>query len=272
MTPKKIFVSGPLTNSGTASEAEMKVNAWAAIRAGATLVEKGHYPFIPHLNMFVNSVLEDRGVTIPWAQWMDLDDSYLVQCDMLLSLGSSEGADAEMARAEALGITIFINVGDIPPVSEDHLLQPMPRFPLPPVIDPNLDMLVLADMLKALRDRKKLLEDEVKTYNSVIEMTELLLFEKMAEEEMQRFSRAGYTFYLNPRTYVSAPPENAAAVNQWFRDHEMGDLIKETINPRTLSSQVNGMMGDGGTKEDLPEDLRTLLNFYEKPQVGIRRG
>jgi hypothetical protein len=274
MTPKKIFVSGPLTMSGKATPYEVEINAWEAIQAGAELIRKGHYPFIPHLGIHVDRALKEWGVTIPWQQWMDLDEAYLEQCDALLTLGSSEGADIEYERALSLGMPIFVDVNSVPMVDEEPMLATMPRIPAPPsteIIEP-LDMLVLADMLKALRDRKKTLEDAAKTYASVIEMTEKILFEKMVEEEVQRFSRGGYTFYLNPRTYISAPPENAAAVNQWFKDHDMGDLVKETINPRTLSSQVNGMMGEGGTQEDLPEDLRTLLNFYEKAQVGIRRG
>lgn len=136
----------------------------------------------------------------------------------------------------------------------------------------TMDILSLAGMLKRLKDEKKEYDDQSKELGSVIEMTERLLFERMVDEDLQRFSTGGYTFYLNPRTFVSVPGENVEGVHQWFRDHEMGDLIKEVINPRTLSSQVNGMMGEGGTPEDLPEDLRTLLSFYEKAQVGIRRG
>ena len=276
MLPKKIFVSGPLTDGGSATNAEAERNAWDAIRAGAECIKKGHYPFMPHLCIFVHHILGGQGAHIPWQQWMDMDDSYLQQCDALLSLGRSKGADIERSRAAEMGLEIFTDVNAIPTVDElpNPLFPALPRIPQPPTqeVVEGLDMLILADMFKYLRDAKKTLEEEVKAYTSVIERTERLLFEKMAEEEMQRFSRSGYTFYLNPRTFVSAPPENAAAVNQWFKDHDMGDLVKETINPRTLSSQVNGMMGEGGTQDDLPEDLRMLLNFYDKATVGVRRG
>lgn len=276
MTPKKIFISGPLTESGKATPEEIESNAWDAIKAGAECIKKGHYPFIPHLCVFVQEYLETDNITIPWRQWMDLDDAYLQQCDWLLSLGSSEGADIEHCRAMDLGIRIFYDIDKIPPVDEEvnPLFLVLPRLPLLPVegdIDP-LDMFTLADMLKTLKDQKKVLADKEKEYNSVIEMTELLLYQKMVEEDMQNFKRKGSIFYLNSRTLASVKAGMNDDINTWFREHEMGDLVKEAINNQTLNSQLNGMMGEGGTPDDLPEDLRVLLNFYDKLQVGVRKG
>lgn len=142
-------------------------------------------------------------------------------------------------------------------------IQPTPNI---------LDMLTLADMLEQQRNEKKNLKSQLDALSSVIQKTELLLFDKMLDAEMQRFSRNGNTFYMNPRTLASVPSDNNDLVNSWFRSHGMGDLVQEKINPQTLNSQLKEMMGDGGTVNDLPADLRSLLSFYDKPQVGIRKG
>ncbi|CCX67295.1 uncharacterized protein BN785_00765 [Firmicutes bacterium CAG:791] len=62
----------------------------------------------------------------------------------------------------------------------------------------------LADRLKAAKEMKRELEDKVKEVNREIEEVDAALSDKMAEEEVDKFSRNGTTFYLNSRLYASA--------------------------------------------------------------------
>ncbi len=62
----------------------------------------------------------------------------------------------------------------------------------------------LTDRLKAAKEMKRELEDKVKEVNREIEEVDASLSDKIAEEEVDKFSRNGSTFYLNSRLYASA--------------------------------------------------------------------
>jgi len=121
--PLKIFISGPLTNGGQASNDEVLKNMEKAVLAGIECIKKGHYPFIPHLDLITHKVAKEQGFEIPWQTWMNLDDAFLVDCDAILWLGSSKGSEIEKARAKELGLKVYISVDDIPevvPFVESH--------------------------------------------------------------------------------------------------------------------------------------------------------
>lgn len=117
MSPLKVFISGPLTDGGRASNAEMIANMEMAVLAGIECIKKGHYPFIPHLSLITHKVAKEQGFEIPWSSWMDIDHSFLRTCDAILSLGSSKGADIELSEARDYKLKIFTSVDDIPEVA-----------------------------------------------------------------------------------------------------------------------------------------------------------
>lgn len=116
MKPMKVFVSGPLTNDGTADTFEQINNMEAAARAGYQLIKKGHNPFVPHLSLYMGQLAAIEGTEITWRKWMDIDLAFLKHCDALLTLGSSRGADLERATALHLGIPVYDRIEDIPSV------------------------------------------------------------------------------------------------------------------------------------------------------------
>lgn len=116
MSPMKIFISGPLTNGGQATNAEMIKNMEKAVLAGIECIKKGHYPFIPHLSMITHKVAMEQGFDIPWQSWMDIDHAFLNKCDAILYLGSSKGADLELSQARDYKLKIYMSVDDIPQV------------------------------------------------------------------------------------------------------------------------------------------------------------
>ena len=67
----------------------------------------------------------------------------------------------------------------------------------------NNQIFELADRLKAAKDRKKELDAQVKETNAEIEQLDSQLSDLMAEQEVERFSRNGSTFYLNTRLFAS---------------------------------------------------------------------
>jgi hypothetical protein len=118
MKPLKIFISGPITNGGTADEDTVYQNVANAVEAGIELIRKGHYPFIPHLSVLTNNIAKKKGVEIPWQTWITIDDAFLRKCDAVFFLGNSKGADIEMQRAIELKLPIYTKLEKVPDINK----------------------------------------------------------------------------------------------------------------------------------------------------------
>jgi len=136
-----------------------------------------------------------------------------------------------------------------------------------PTYEAVTGIFALADLLSDLRTAKRDLESRLKTINAEIEHVEAEMVQEMLQEEVQNFSRGGQLFYLSTRTWASPVPERKAELYSWLKDHGFGDLVQETVNTQTLSAWVREQTEEA----ELPEDLRQLINVYEKQTVNIRR-
>lgn len=122
MTKKlRIYIAAPYTAK---TKAEMEQNAKNAIDAGIAVLKKGHIPFIPHLTHYVDLRAKELKLKISWTEYMRWDDAWLEQCDALLYLGSSKGADIELARAIQAGKSIFYSLADIPEGALEASVEP----------------------------------------------------------------------------------------------------------------------------------------------------
>ncbi len=109
----KIYIAGPYS-ADTWQQKEL--NAVKAVKAGLSLFKKGHYPFIPHLFHWADDCAIKNGIEITWQEWMEWDIEWLVECDALLFLGSSPGADIELKAAQELGLKIYYSTDEVPEV------------------------------------------------------------------------------------------------------------------------------------------------------------
>jgi hypothetical protein len=103
----KIYVAGPYSAPiGTAiGEVRQKIeeNIAEADSFARRLVDLGHTPFVPHTMM--RSWEDEKGVDRKAVE--RICNEWIAQCDALLFLGSSPGANIEKAIAESLGLPIF---------------------------------------------------------------------------------------------------------------------------------------------------------------------
>lgn len=129
---------------------------------------------------------------------------------------------------------------------------------------------VLADQLKAAKDKKKELDVELKELGAEIEELDLALSDAMAEAECERFSRNGSTFYLNTRLYASPIAGQKEAMLQALKKNGYGELVTETVNANTLASFVKEQMAENN--DEVPGWLSEVVNTFEKVSVGIRNG
>lgn len=99
----KIFISGPYTNLDPC------INTRNAILAAEKVIERGHIPFIPHLNHLWHLISPHEPDF-----WYDYDLQWLPICDVILRLpGESEGADREVRWAERLHIRVIYDIDEL---------------------------------------------------------------------------------------------------------------------------------------------------------------
>tara|TARA_R110000803_G_scaffold23906_2_gene58189 strand:+ start:9282 stop:9623 length:342 start_codon:yes stop_codon:yes gene_type:complete len=94
----KVYISGPLTSSGTPED-----NVDCAIEWMHRLIQDGLSPMCPHLSWYV-----DSDETYTHEEWMELDIAWVDVADCVLRIpGDSIGADIEVDYAETHGIPVF---------------------------------------------------------------------------------------------------------------------------------------------------------------------
>ena len=121
----------------------------------------------------------------------------------------------------------------------------------------------------ALLDRKAQLADETTENNKAIEQARRDLADLMIDAEIDRVSSGGYTFTLSEKTAFS---KRGGADEQLFavlREDGLGDIIRETVNPRTLQATLKEVaeQNDG----ELPAQYDGLVSFYRYMDVGRRK-
>jgi uncharacterized protein YdhG (YjbR/CyaY superfamily) len=128
-------------------------------------------------------------------------------------------------------------------------------------------MLVLADQLKELRDRKSELDFEIKELNEHIDDTERELIEEMTTEEIETFKRNGVMFVLVKKEFPSAVPERKAELYDVMKEQGFEHLF--TINAQTLSATLKELKANND--EMLPEWLEGLVKTTEKASIQVRK-
>lgn len=132
----------------------------------------------------------------------------------------------------------------------------------------SYSLLVLADRLRRLREEKEQAEEALKRLEQRIREAEQLMVAQMLEEEMPSFSRGGKTFYLYTRTYASPVAGRREELHRWLKEHGYESLVYETVNANSLSACIREMLEEAN---ELPPDLKELVNVYEEHRIGIQK-
>ncbi len=126
-------------------------------------------------------------------------------------------------------------------------------------------MFELSDILKALRERKKALELEIKTVNGEISEVEMQLIELMVENEVPSFKRGDSGFSLVIQSYPQAEPDKKDALYAVLKAQGFEHLF--TINHQTLTSTLKELKEQN--EDTLPEWLTGLVKDYERSSIRI---
>lgn len=106
----KIYIVGPYTAN---DDKEVELNVQRAIDAGIEIMLRGHVPYIPHLTHYVDKRAKEVGIPFSWENYMAIDLPWLRECEAILFLGHSRGADIELKIARRLGKQIYLGVEEI---------------------------------------------------------------------------------------------------------------------------------------------------------------
>ncbi len=104
----KIYVAGPITSD---NPEEVRKNILKARKVGEAILKKGHFPYVPHVHF--------SGWDVDIYEYYDTFQAHgeeIIEkwADALFFISSSNGANAERAKAEKLGLKIFTNLEEIP--------------------------------------------------------------------------------------------------------------------------------------------------------------
>lgn len=124
-----------------------------------------------------------------------------------------------------------------------------------------------------LLDEKDGLKEATKRNNEAIDEKKKEIVQQMIDDDVPSISVGGYKFFLQDKTIYSKKSEEALmAANLDFltvlREQGLGDIINETVNPRTLQSTVKNLVEETGS---LPKDLAEVLNVYDTYEIGRRK-
>ena len=134
----------------------------------------------------------------------------------------------------------------------------------------NKDLFKLAEDLKALKLRREELDKETIEVNAKIEEVDGQLCSAMTEQELQKFTHQGATFYLKSRLFASPIVGKKEAMIEALKSSGNGALVVEQVNANTLSSFIKEQR-DLNNCEDVPEYLKDIVQTFEKISVGIKK-
>jgi hypothetical protein len=106
-----VYIHGPFSNGGKASDVERAANTEEAIRVGIALSEKGWLPHIPHAATQPLDGLD----WMTYEDFMELDRCLLGACSAGFRFGGdSPGADRESQAFRDLGRPVWTRLSDVP--------------------------------------------------------------------------------------------------------------------------------------------------------------
>lgn len=134
--------------------------------------------------------------------------------------------------------------------------------------------MALQDMIQEyeqLLARKDELAEETKTVNAAVEEAKQAIADQMVEDDTPQISIGSYSYSLQNKTKWSKKSEAKLMEEgldffEVLREQGLGDLIKETVNARSLDATLNDM---AESEEGVPDELLDVVSRYD--MLDIRR-
>lgn len=136
--------------------------------------------------------------------------------------------------------------------------------------------MALVDMVNEYQEllvKKESLEKAVDENNEMIKAKKQEIVQQMIDDDCPRISVGEYMFSLQVKNQFSKKAEaylEAQGLNFFdvLREQGLGDLIKETVNQRSLQSAMKELMEQNG---ELPAELAEVISQYDQTDILRRK-
>jgi len=136
-----------------------------------------------------------------------------------------------------------------------------------------MDIMGKIDQYALLIQQKEQLADATKANNIELETVKQELYAMMVDADCASISRNGFRYSLQAKTcYGKIGDEKLQEAEIDFfevlREEGLGDIIKETVNPRTLQSTMKAYVEENGA---LSEELAECISVYDTFDIAKRK-
>lgn len=136
------------------------------------------------------------------------------------------------------------------------------------------NLLEMIDNYKKLLDKKEQLDKDTKENDANIKSAVAAITDVMIDEEVPSVTRKGFKYTISPRIKFNKIGDARLAekkVNffKTLKEAGMGDLIKQTVNAKSLSSACKAAYEENG--EELPDDLKKIVEPFEWMDISMRK-
>ncbi len=136
--------------------------------------------------------------------------------------------------------------------------------------------MALVDMVNEYQEllvKKESLEKAVDENNELIKAKKQEIVQQMIDDDCPRISVGEYMFSLQVKNQFSKKAEaylEAQGLNFFdvLREQGLGDLIKETVNQRSLQSAMKELVEQNG---ELPAELAEVISQYDQTDILRRK-
>lgn len=136
--------------------------------------------------------------------------------------------------------------------------------------------MALVDMVNEYQEllvKKESLEKAVEENNELIKAKKQEIVQQMIDDDCPRISVGEYMFSLQVKNQFSKKAEaylETQGLNFFdvLREQGFGDLIKETVSPRSLQSAMKELVEQNG---ELPAELAEVISQYDQTDILRRK-
>ena len=136
-----------------------------------------------------------------------------------------------------------------------------------------MDKKALAERYEDLRAKKEQMEEDLKAVKAELAEAEEAMTDYMIEEDEPSFIVGQYAYSLKNETkynFIGMEKLMEKGLDKFevLRENGFDFLIKETVDPRTLSSTMKEV---AATEEGIPEEVLEILSAFEVQGITRRK-